>query len=89
MPFDEEKVIRALHNCCGDKAPGPDGMTMAFLQANWDTVRGDVLTMFSEFYTNGKFEASLNATFIGLIAKRADAQNIKDYCLISLIGCIH
>ena len=62
---------------------------MAFLQANWDLVRGDVLSMFSEFYTNGKFVASLNATFIRLIPKRADAQNIKDYRLISLIGCIY
>ena len=72
----------------GDKAPGPDGMTMAFLQANWGTVRGDVLT-FSEFYTNGKFVASLNATFIWFILGRVDAQNIKDYCPISLIECIH
>ena len=28
-------------------------------------------------------------TFIGFIPKRADAQNIKDYHLISLIGCIY
>jgi len=46
---------------------------MAFLQANWAIVRGDVLNMFSEFYIDGKFAASLNATFIGLIPKKADA----------------
>jgi len=62
---------------------------MAFLQANWDTMRGEVLTLFSEFHLNGKFVASLNATFIGLIPKKADAQNIKDYRPISLIGCIY
>ena len=62
--FDEEEGTRALHDCCGVKAPGPDGMTMAFLQANWDLVRGDVLSMFSEFYTNGKFVASLNACLL-------------------------
>ena len=38
MSFDEEEVIRALHDCYGDKAPGLDRITMAFLQANWDTV---------------------------------------------------
>ena len=64
-------------------------MTMAFLQANWDTMRGEVLTLFSEFHLNGKFVASLNATFIGLIPKKADAQNIKDYRPISLIGCVY
>ena len=42
---------------------------MAFLQVNWGTVQGDVLTMFLEFYINGKFVASLNATFIGLIQR--------------------
>jgi len=45
--------------------------------------------MFSEFHLNGKFVASLNATFIGLIPKKANAQNIKDYRPISLIGCIY
>jgi len=88
MQFDEE-VIRALHNSCGDKAPGSDGMTTTFLQANWDAVRGDVLTMFSEFYTCGKFVASLNGTFIGLIPKRTDAQNIKDDRPINMIGCVY
>jgi len=32
--FDEEKITKALFDCCGDKAPDPDDMTMAFLQAN-------------------------------------------------------
>ena len=27
----------------GDKPSGSDGMTMAFPEAKWDTVRGDVL----------------------------------------------
>ena len=45
--------------------------------------------MFLDFNTNGKFVASLNATFIGLIPKRADAQNIMDYRPISLIDCIY
>ena len=77
--FDKEEITKALFDCCGDKAPGPDGMTMAFLQANWDVVRGDVLKMFSEFHLNGKFVASLNTTFIGLIPKKADAQNCLLY----------
>jgi len=87
--FDEEETTKALFDCCGDKAPVPDGMTMAFLQANWDTMRGEVLTMFSEFHSNDKFVASLNATFIWLIPKKADTRNIKDYRPISLIGCIY
>jgi len=89
MQFDEEEVVKALHECCGDQAPGPNGMTIVFLQENWDTVRGDMLTMFSKFYSNGKFVASLNATFTRLIPKRADTHNIKDYRPISSISCIY
>ena len=33
--------------------------------------------------------ASLNATFIRLIPKKADAKNIRDYRPISLIRCIY
>jgi len=73
MQFDEEEINKALFDCCGDNASRTDDMTMAFLQANWDTVGGDALTMFSKFHMNGKFVASLNATFIGLIPKKADA----------------
>ena len=47
--FDEEEITKALVDCCGDKAPGPDSMTMAFLQANWDLVREEVLNMFWSF----------------------------------------
>jgi len=55
--FGEDEITRALFGCYGDKAPGPDGMTMAFLQANRDTVR--VVTLFSEFHSNGKFSLAL------------------------------
>ena len=47
------------------------------------------MSRFSEFHTNGKFVTSLNVTFIALIPKRANAQNIKDYRPISLVGCIY
>jgi len=89
MPFSEEEVAKTLLDCCRDKAPRPDGMTMAFLQGNWDTVSGDVTRMFVEFFSSGRFVASLNATFIGLIPKKANAENIRDFRPISLVGCIY
>jgi len=86
--FLEEEIINSDHDSCGDKSLSLDGMTMAFPQANWDTLRGDVLRMFSEFFHTGKFVASLNATFIELILKKANAENIRDCRQISLVGCI-
>jgi len=86
MPFSEE-VTKALLDCCGDR--GPDSMTMAFLQGNWDTVSRDVMRMFAKFFSSGRFVASLNATFIGLIPKKPNAKNIRDFRPISLVGCIY
>ena len=57
VQFGEEEI--GLFDYCGDKAPGPNGMTMAFLQANSDTVREDVMSMFSEFHMNGKLSLAL------------------------------
>lgn len=31
MHFSKDEVFKALHQCCGDKAPSLKGMTMAFL----------------------------------------------------------
>jgi len=70
MHFSEEKVTKALLDCCGGKARRPDGMTTVFLQGNWDIVSGDVMRMFAEFFSLGRFVAGVNATFIGLIPKK-------------------
>ena len=69
--FTEEEFNKALLDCCGDKAPGLDGMTMAFLQSNWNTVKPDVMRMYSTFFSSQKF---VSATFIGLILKKVNAR---------------
>jgi hypothetical protein len=41
------------------------------------------MNVFREFHSQGKFEKSLNATFISLIPKKAKAVDIKDFHPIS------
>ena len=38
---------------------------------------------------NGKFEKSLNVTFIALVPKKNGASNIRDFRLISLVGSVY
>ena len=38
-PFTKEEVFNALSTLNGDKAPGPDGFSMAFWQCCWDVVK--------------------------------------------------
>lgn len=49
----------------------------------------DLMKVFKEFVSLGKFEKSLNITFIMLIPKKVGAVNAKDFRPISLVnGCI-
>uniref|UniRef100_A0A7N2KVN7 Reverse transcriptase domain-containing protein n=1 Tax=Quercus lobata TaxID=97700 RepID=A0A7N2KVN7_QUELO len=80
----EEEILEALKEAEGDKAPSPDGSTMAFFQKCWSVLEGDVLAFFADFHRQCVFEKSLNAAFLSLIPKKANAINIKDFCPISL-----
>ena len=65
------------------------GMTIAFLQGNWDTFKVDSLRIFIEFRSTREFVESLNATFVIIIPRKFGTQDIKDYRPIILIGYVH
>ena len=65
-----EEIFQVVRDLEGDKAPGPNGFTMAFYHHCWRVVEKDVLAVFEELFQYCKFEKSLNATFIALIQKR-------------------
>ncbi|GFZ14619.1 hypothetical protein Acr_24g0008090 [Actinidia rufa] len=88
-PFGEEEVSEMLMGMKGDKAPGPDGFSIAFLQHCWLVIKDDIMAVFEQVHAEGDFEKSLNATFIVLIPKKNGALDIGDYKPISLIGCIY
>ena len=41
-----EAIFQMEHN----KAPGPDGFPAEFYQAFWDTIKVDLMALFSEFH---------------------------------------
>jgi hypothetical protein len=84
--FEEREVVREMN---GDKAPGPDGFSMAFFQQCWGVLKKDIMAFFSEFHNSRQFERSLNATFISLIPKKADVVEVKDFRPISLVGGVY
>ncbi len=87
--FEKEEIVQVLKDLQGDKAPSPDGFTMAFFQKCWSVVEGDILDFFEEVFTHCKFEKSLNTSFITLIPKKVNALNIRDYRPINLIGSMY
>ena len=87
--FSEEEIFAALSSFCGDKAPGPDGFTMAFWLFCWDVVKPEILGLFREFYLHGTFQRSLNSTFLLLIPKKEGTEDLKNFRPISLVGSVY
>ncbi|KAJ9701371.1 hypothetical protein PVL29_006637 [Vitis rotundifolia] len=73
----------------GDKAPGPDGFTLAFWQACWDFLKEEIVELFKEFYEQRSFVKSLNTTFLTLIPKKGGAEDLGDFRPISLLGGLY
>ena len=73
----------------GDKAPGPDGFTVAFWQNAWDFAKEEIMEMFKEFHEHNSFVKSLNNTFLVLIPKKSGAKNLGDFRPISLVGGLY
>ena len=49
--FDREEVLQVVNDLQGDKAPGPDGFTMAFFQKCWSVLEVDIMGFFEEVHT--------------------------------------
>ena len=52
-------------------------------------IKGDIMGVLLDFHARGKFEKSLNATFISLIPKKPGASDLKDYRPISVVGGVY
>ena len=73
----------------GDKAPSPDGFTMAFFQKCWSVMEKDVIDFFDYFHRHSAFKRSMNVSFLTLIPKKCNVVNIKDFHPISLVGSVY
>ena len=89
IPFSEAEVHSALMEMNGDKAPRPDGFTVAFWQSCWDFAKDEIMEMFKEFHEHSSFLKSLNNTFLVLIPKKGGAENLGDFKPISLLGGLY
>lgn len=65
------------------------GQVHKFIKKYWDVLLGDIAVVVKYFERSGKIDPSCNLSFISLIPKIKDPQQLKDYRPISLIGCIY
>lgn len=88
-PFGEDEVWRAIKDCDGNKAPGPDGFSLKFFKKFWADLKPFVLSAMMEFHSSGLISEGCNPSFVALIPKKADPQGMNDYRPISLIGAFY
>ncbi|RVW85331.1 hypothetical protein CK203_045523 [Vitis vinifera] len=79
----ENEIHSALMEMNGDKAPGPDGFSVAFWQNAWAFAKEEIMEMFKEFHEHSTFVRSLNNTFLVLIPKKSGAEDLGDFRPIS------
>ena len=70
------------------KAPGPDGFLVEFFQEFWDIINHDLLDVVQESYSNKEILWALNATFLVLIPKKEEANQLDFFRPISLCNVV-
>nr|GEU62435.1 RNA-directed DNA polymerase, eukaryota [Tanacetum cinerariifolium] len=72
-----------------DKYPGPDRFTFGFYCRYWKLIENYVVDVMTCFFHQGSFPKGGNSSFIILIPKTPNANTMKDYGSISLIGSMY
>ncbi|GKA95937.1 putative RNA-directed DNA polymerase, eukaryota, reverse transcriptase zinc-binding domain protein [Tanacetum coccineum] len=68
-PFSRGEIKKAVWDCGGDRAPGPDGFTFKFFTTFWDLIEDDVIRFVHEYFRTNLFPKGCNSSFIALIPK--------------------
>jgi len=85
----EEEVKFAVWSCESSKIPGPNGFNFVFLKFCWEILKKDVLKVVNEFADRGSWPKGSNVSFICLVHKIDNPQQLSDFRLISLVGCLY
>ncbi|KAH1083989.1 hypothetical protein J1N35_023750 [Gossypium stocksii] len=89
VPFYMEEIKEVVWSCDKNKAPGPDGFNLCFFRKCWEVVQKDLLEMMAEFYKTGKLERSINSSFIALIPKNENPNDISEFKPICLVSSLY
>nr|GEX95808.1 RNA-directed DNA polymerase, eukaryota [Tanacetum cinerariifolium] len=85
----KEEVKKAVWDCGSDKSPGQDGFSFSFFRHFWSTIKKDIFKAMDCFFTNEDMPNGCNSNFTALIPKIIDANMVKDFRPISLIGSLY
>ncbi|GER38041.1 retrotransposon protein [Striga asiatica] len=85
----ESEIKTALWDMDQHKAPGYDGMSPAFFQTSWPSIKTELCDAVKTFFQKGKMPKHLNHTVITLIPKKKIPQFLPDHRFISLCTVVY
>ncbi|GJT03135.1 hypothetical protein Tco_0824304 [Tanacetum coccineum] len=84
-----EETKAAMFSIGENRAPGPDGFSLAFFKKSWDIVGNDICRAIWDFFVNGKLLKEINHTFLALIPKVSTPLRVTDYRPISCCNILY
>lgn len=84
-----EEVEEIVMNMSKNKAPGTDGYTVEFYQAGWHFLGKEVLDAVEESRMKQKIWPSINSTFLTLIPKNNNSEEVQGFRPIALCNVIY
>eukprot|EP00253_Pinus_taeda_P033736 PITA_33736 len=80
----EEEIRAATFSMQQDKAPGPNGFTVAFYRNHWETIKKDFVRMVNNVFKNHKMGENTKSSHIAIIPKEANPLSFDRFRPISL-----
>lgn len=78
-----------MWECDDNKSFGSDELNFNFIKACWEVVKEDIIIAIQEYHRFGRWPKGVNASFLALIPKKHDLQDLGEYRPISLIGSLY
>jgi hypothetical protein len=88
-PFEEMEVKEVIEASQNNKSPGPNGFNFEFFRGCWEVIKGDLMKVFHEFFTNTTMPRGMLSYFITLIPKVTNPHSISEFRPISLLGSLY
>ena len=86
QPFSFEELRDAAKDLATDKAPRPDGISIAFYMHHWDLIGGDFLNMINQALREGALPATMIQGAITLLYKSGEKEDLSNWRSITLLN---